>query len=106
MSTLAVYHAPKPEADIKTPDPHQDAYSLATLGFWIYLMTDCLLFATLFATYAVHKNSTFGGPGSHDLFSLPLPFTETMVLLCSSVTCGFAMLSSVQRKKKRCSFGL
>ena len=65
----------------------------------MYLMTDCILFATLFATYAVLHNNTFGGPSSGDLFSLSTAFTETMILLVSSVTCGFAMLSSLRNKK-------
>lgn len=47
---------------LKYPDPHQDAFSKTILGFWIYLMTDCMIFATLFATYAVLHTSTFGGP--------------------------------------------
>jgi cytochrome o ubiquinol oxidase subunit III len=61
-------------------------------GFWVYLMTDCILFASLFAAYAVlHKNS-FGGPTTQDLFDLPFALTETMVLLLSSFTSGIAML--------------
>lgn len=88
-------------ADASMPDPHQDTFSKAVLGFWIYLMTDCLLFGTLFATYAVLHNSTFGGPSSYDLFSLSTAFTETMILLCSSVTCGFGMLSALRNEKIR-----
>lgn len=96
MSLLTVRHKPDPHADISTPDPHQDTFSKTILGFWMYLMTDCILFATLFATYAVLHNGTFGGPSSKDLYSLPLSFLETMILLCSSVTCGFAMLSALK----------
>ncbi|MFN0065417.1 MAG: cytochrome o ubiquinol oxidase subunit III [Chlamydiales bacterium] len=83
------------------PDPHQDIFSKTTLGFWIYLMTDCLIFATLFVTYGVLHKGTFGGPGPAQLFSLSLSFTETMVLLFSSVVGGFAMLAmrSGQMKK-------
>ena len=64
------------------------------LGFWIYLMTDCLLFASLFATFAVLRGNTFGGPGGAELFSLPYVFTETMILLVSSFTAGLAMLAA------------
>lgn len=64
------------------------------LGFWIYLMTDCVLFATLFATYAVLHGSTFGGPDGHDLFELPFVLTETLILLISSFTCGLGVLAS------------
>jgi len=64
------------------------------LGFWIYLMTDCLLFASLFATFAVLRGNTFGGPSGAQLFSLPYVFTETMILLVSSFTAGLAMLAA------------
>jgi cytochrome o ubiquinol oxidase subunit 3 len=99
MKPLNVYHEREPRPDTRIPDPHQDTYSKTVLGFWIYLMTDCILFATLFATHAVLHNQTFGGPTSRELFSLPFVFVETMLLLCSSVTCGFAMLASVKNHK-------
>jgi cytochrome o ubiquinol oxidase subunit 3 len=88
----------EPNPDTSHPDPHQDTYSKTTLGFWIYLMTDCLLFTCLFLTYALFHNETFGGPGSRELFSLKTAFTETMILLFSSVTCGFALLNAVRNK--------
>ena len=66
----------------------------ATLGFWIYLMTDCVLFASLFAVYAVLHRNTAGGPGGPELFSLPYVLVETFVLLASSFTSGLAMLSA------------
>lgn len=94
-----VHHIADPHATTKLPDIHQDTYSKTVLGFWIYLMTDCLLFATLFATYAVLHGQTFGGPSSKDLFDLKTAFSETMILLLSSVTCGFAVLSAVKSKK-------
>ncbi|MBS4167820.1 cytochrome o ubiquinol oxidase subunit III [Parachlamydia sp. AcF125] len=76
-----------------------ETYSRTVLGFWIYLMTDCVLFISLFTTYAVLHNSTFGGPSGRELFSLSTAFGETLILLVSSVTCGFAMLSSLKNKK-------
>ena len=87
------------KADISVPDPHQDTFSKTVLGFFVYLMTDCLLFGTLFATYAVLRNSTYGGPSGKEIFSLTTSFIETMILLFSSVACGFAMLSSLKSKK-------
>lgn len=63
------------------------------LGFWIYLMTDCILFASLFATYIVLQRSTFGGPGSHELFDLQFVLIETLLLLTSSFVCGLTMLA-------------
>ncbi|WWO97363.1 MAG: cytochrome o ubiquinol oxidase subunit III [Candidatus Dasytiphilus stammeri] len=61
-------------------------------GFWIYLMSDCILFASLFATYAVMMNGTANGPIGREIFSLPLVLTETAFLLFSSVTYGMAMV--------------
>jgi cytochrome o ubiquinol oxidase subunit 3 len=68
-------------------------------GFWIYLMTDLLIFATLFATFAVLRTSTFGGPSGRELFSLPFALTETLILLTSSFTCSVAMFA-VHRQQK------
>jgi cytochrome o ubiquinol oxidase subunit 3 len=99
--SLTVHHTHDPHADTSTPDPHQDTYSKTTLGFWMYLMTDCILFATLFTTYAVLHNNTFGGPSSQELFSLTTAFIETMILLASSVTCGFAVLSSIKNDNNK-----
>lgn len=70
-------------------------------GFWVYIMTDCILFATLFATYAVLRNSTAGGPGSHDLFNMPYVLVETLLLLTSSFTCGLAVLAARMQKVKQ-----
>lgn len=96
----------EPHPDILEPDPHQDTFSKTVLGFWMYLMSDCLLFATLFATYAVLHSQTFGGPSSKDLYDLNTAFIETMILLFSSVTCGFAILASLKNKKKHVLFWL
>lgn len=96
---MTIHHTPEAFPDIRVPDPHQDVFAKNTLGFWIYLMIDCLLFSALFCAYAVLHNSTFGGPSSRDIFSLPIAFTETMILLFSSVTCGLGMLASLKNNK-------
>lgn len=98
MTDYTIHHQDYPKGDTSIPDVHQDTFSKTVLGFWTYLMTDCLLFATLFVTYAVMHSSTFGGPTSHQLFDLNTAFAETMILLLSSVTCGLAMLSAVKDK--------
>ena len=72
-----------------------------SLGFWIYLMTDCVLFATLFATFAVLRTATAGGPSGADLFDLNFVLIETMLLLTSSFTVGLAMLGAERGYKKQ-----
>ena len=62
-------------------------------GFWIYLMTDAVIFALLFATYVVMAGNTAGGPSGRDLFDLSRTFAETMLLLLSSLTFGLAVLA-------------
>jgi cytochrome o ubiquinol oxidase subunit 3 len=72
---------------------HEDAGSMTVFGFWIYLMTDCILFATIFAAYSVLSNNVAGGPSGKDIFELPYVLVETFCLLFSSITYGFAMLA-------------
>lgn len=68
-------------------------------GFWVYLMTDCVLFATLFATYIVLHRNTAGGPSTMDIFDLPMVLTETVILLLSSFVCGLAVLAAHNQQK-------
>ncbi len=79
---------------------HHDQSSVNVFGFWIYIMSDCILFSCLFASYAVLHNNTFGGPGAKDLFSLPFVLVETLALLTSSFTCGLVMLALNKGYKK------
>ncbi len=74
-------------------DHSHDAKENAVFGFWIYLMTDCILFASLFATYAVMRHNYADGPTGKELFDLKYVFIETMFLLFSSFSNGFAMIS-------------
>jgi len=71
-----------------------------SLGFWIYLMSDCLIFACLFAVYAVVGRNYAAGPSGADLFELELVALNTSMLLLSSITYGFCMLEA-QRKRLR-----
>ncbi|MDO8624176.1 MAG: cytochrome o ubiquinol oxidase subunit III [bacterium] len=75
------------------------AHDKVTFGLWVYLMSDCVLFAGLFATYAVLHTASFGGPSAKELFSLPFVLTETLLLLTSSFTCGLALLAAHHHKK-------
>jgi len=70
------------------------------LGFWMYLMSDCLIFACLFATYAVLGRNYAGGPSGAELFDLPLVALNTAFLLFSSITYGFAMLAAHRKAVK------
>ncbi len=74
-------------------DDHHDAGGNTVFGFWIYLMSDCLLFASLFATFAVLSHNVAGGPTGMKLFELPYVLKETFALLFSSITYGMAMVS-------------
>lgn len=73
--------------------------STTKFGFWLYLMTDCMIFATLFATYAVLLGGTNGGPTSGEIFELPFVLVETIILLVSSVLSGIMLLAIRHGKK-------
>jgi len=77
-----------------------------TFGFWVYLMSDCVVFAALFATYAVLHTATFGGPAGAEIFSLPFVLVETLVLLTSSLTCGLALLAARAEHKRLTLYAL
>src|ERR1700709_130656 len=74
------------------------------LGFWLYLMSDCLVFACLFAAYGVLGRNYAGGPAGAELFELPLVAVNTTLLLLSSITYGFAMLE-MQRRRRSATLG-
>jgi len=78
-----------------------EATEKTVLGFWAYLMTDCVLFASLFAVYAVLHGNTFGGSNGRELFKLPYVLVETMALLTSSFTCGLAMIAAQKRDRSQ-----
>ena len=73
-------------------------------GFWVYLMTDCILFGCLFATYIVLHNNTVGGPAGSELFDMPAILVETLILLTSSFTCGLGMLAIRRQKRTQSLF--
>ncbi|WP_323718047.1 cytochrome o ubiquinol oxidase subunit III [Paracoccus aminovorans] len=75
-------------------EPHHHPEGASTsIGFWVYLMSDCLMFAVLFAVFGVLGSSYAAGPGPKDLFDLELVAVNTAMLLLSSITFGFAMLA-------------
>ncbi len=90
----------KTPADTKYPDTHHDDYSKTVFGFWVYLLTDFMMFAALIATYVVLKKGTNGGPTPRDLFNLPTTFVQTLLLLLSSFTSGLGGILAHRKKKK------
>lgn len=70
-------------------------------GFWIYIMTDLLMFAILFAVFAVLRNSTDGGLSAADLLNPDLAFVGTLLLLTSSFTVGVGLIAARQGKKSQ-----
>jgi cytochrome o ubiquinol oxidase subunit 3 len=80
-----------------TGDHHPENGTL--LGFWLYLMSDCLVFACLFACYGVLGRNYAGGPSGAELFELPLVAVNTALLLLSSITYGFAVIAMGQKRR-------
>ncbi len=69
---------------------HVDANDKTYFGFWVYLLTDFVMFATLFATYVVLQYGTSGGPSGRELFHLNATLVQTVLLLLASFTAGLA----------------
>jgi cytochrome o ubiquinol oxidase subunit 3 len=82
---------------VETTHSHTSTFGMSDkiyFGFWVYLMTDLLMFAALFATYAVLRHNSFGGPTEKEIFSLPFVLGETLLLLISSFTCGMGLIAA------------
>ncbi|MEJ0085231.1 MAG: cytochrome o ubiquinol oxidase subunit III [Pseudomonadota bacterium] len=77
---------------------------VAGFGFWLFLLSDFVMFAAFFAAYAVLSGETAGGPTGAALFDKSRVFIETLCLLASSVTCGFGSLA-VQRGDRLATYG-
>ncbi len=103
MSDQTIDTAEKPEFYL-TEDLHPE--NSTNLGFWLYLMSDCLIFAVLFATHGVLGRNYAAGPSPADLFDLPIVALNTSMLLFSSITYGFAMLQMERNAKAETLFWL
>lgn len=79
--------------------PH-DKRVVVGYGFWIWLISDIILFSAFFATYAVLSDNTAGGPSGRELFSVGTVAAETACLLLSSFTCGIAMIGAHGRNRR------
>lgn len=86
-------HTANPTHELVHEDGHHDLEELRKFGFWLFLITDCILFSVLFATFAVLRDSTAGGPGPKDIIEMPGVIAETFILLTSSFTSGLAVLA-------------
>lgn len=84
----------------ETPDAHQGLYARTLFGFWVYLMTDFMVFATLFATYAVLHDQTHWGPSAKDLFSLTDAFIQMVVMLTASLFVGLGGAAAHRRHRR------
>ena len=96
---MAQVHVPGPAHQADNHD-HPDMEGMRTFGFWIYLMTDVMIFGTFSATYIVLRNNTNGGPGPAELFDLTGVIVSTFILLASSYTCGLALLAMHKGKRR------
>ena len=94
--------ADAPDMPAHVEDPYEERH----FGFWLYLMSDAIIFALLFATYAVMMNNTAGGPSGEQLFSIPRAAAETAALLFSTFTMALAMIGVYAGKKRVAVFWL
>ncbi|OAX56178.1 cytochrome o ubiquinol oxidase subunit III [Xanthomonas graminis] len=97
MSSTTLDHHHAVHADGHDDHAHHDSGGNTVFGFWVYLMSDCLIFAGLFATYAVLAGATVDGPTAKELFDLKFVLVETFLLLFSSLSFGLAMISAHKR---------
>jgi cytochrome o ubiquinol oxidase subunit 3 len=97
-TTLNAAHAAHDAQHGGHHEEHHESQSV--FGFWIYLMTDCVLFATLFATFAVLAGAVADAPLGKELFSLPFVSVETALLLLSSLSFGFGMIQAQKGSSK------
>ena len=78
----------------------EEAAEQRAMGFWLYLMSDAVIFALLFMTYGIMSGSTAGGPTGKALFNLNNAAIETALLLVSSTTFGFASIAARQGERQ------
>ena len=102
MTSQAADASPVPSFyQIEEAEHAHETGGATMLGFWIYLMTDALIFATLFATYGVLSTSYAGGPAPRQIFDLPLVALNTALLLLSSMTYGMASIATEEGKVRQ-----
>ena len=85
---------------------HHDVSALKSFGFWVYIMTDCILFGSIFSAFLVLGSNYAGGVTGADIFELKDVLVETFCLLFSSITYGFAMVAMHKNRQKLVQFWL
>jgi cytochrome o ubiquinol oxidase subunit 3 len=107
MSATDIITTPGPAGDPGAVDaPGHGAggpasrFVVVSFGFWVFLLSDIVMFSALFAAHAVLQNHTAGGPSGRQLFSLPRVAVETGCLLLSSFTCGLMTIAARSRQTK------
>src|SRR5881628_3703751 len=92
-ATIGLTHSASEDTGLAHRGPESKSI-VVPYGFWLFVLSDMVLFSALFATYASLVNATDGGPGTHQLFDRSLVAIETGALLFSSFTCGLAMIAA------------
>jgi cytochrome o ubiquinol oxidase subunit 3 len=90
----------------ETGSANYTSLEMKTFGFWIYLMSDLVIFSILFATFAVQGQNYANGPGPKQLFDIPYLFIETVLLLTSSVAYGLSMVAVQHENRNKVLTGL
>lgn len=101
MATDTLIHSNAHAVEHEHPHDDHDSGAKTVFGFWIYLMSDCILFAAVFATYAVLVTGVADGPTGKDIFELPYVLGETALLLLSSFTYGMAIIAMYKGNKSQ-----
>jgi cytochrome o ubiquinol oxidase subunit 3 len=96
-ATIGLTHGSSEDTGLGHRGPESKSI-VVPYGFWLFILSDMVLFSALFATYASLAHATDGGPTSNQLFDRNLVAIETLALLVSSFTCGLAMIAA-----KRCN---
>lgn len=97
--TAADRPAPERRVPLAERGP-QPPYVVSAYGFWLFVLSDCIMFAAIFAAYAVLAGETAGGPGPRELFARGRVLLETFCLLASSFTCGLLTLAALSRDRR------
>lgn len=95
-ATIGLTHGASEDTGLGHRGPESKSI-VVPYGFWLFILSDMVLFSALFATYATLVNATDGGPTTNQLFDRTLVAIETVALLLSSFTCGLAMIAAKRK---------